>query len=565
MSRSFQELKHALRSVLKRRAFSAIIVLVLALGIGANTAIFSVVNAVLLRPLPFNEPDRLVQIWHVPPAKSFPGFTKFAVSPANFLDWQAQNHVLEAMATFQGSSFTFGSSGNPQPIAGAEVGPEFFSVLRTRPLLGRIFTKDDGKSGTGQLAVISESFWRTQLGANPNIIGTTLRLNDQPHTVVGVVPASFIFPVDNPAPQVWTCLQWDAKERAVRGDHNYHAIGRLKPGISLPQAQSQLSAIAHQLEQQYPADDAGWGVRIVPLREELVGDVRPALLVLLGAVAFVLLIACANVINLVLATTLARRKELAIRTALGATRGNLIRQVLLETVLLAIAGGALGIFFARFGVQLIVNFLSGELPRIHEIGLDTAVLLFTLILSVLTGLLAGLFPAWRFTKADVNEALKQGLGRTGSDSGTKSTRNILVVAEMALSLMLLVGAGLMVRTFYHLRRAETGIDPNRVLTMSIPLPKVKYAKPGQMRTFYNQALDKIRVLPGVESASVIDSLPLQGGSTQPVMIEGRPVHRWPTSRKCRSATSARNISRQCASQFCAGAIWPTTTPAGAPQ
>jgi putative ABC transport system permease protein len=517
------EFKHALRSLYKRRTYSLIIIIVLALGIGANTAIFSVVNSVLLQPLPFDQPDRLVYVWHIPPPKSFPGFTKFAVSPANFLDWQAQNHVLESMALYGGGDFTLTGYGDPQPINGRRVGPEFFSVLRVNPLKGRIFSDEDGKGDNGKVVVISEPFWRAKLNADPNMVGKTLRISEEPYTVVGIIPAKAIFPPDNPAPEVWTCLQWDAKERAVRGNHNYLGIGRLKPGVTIAQANSELSIISQRLQQQYPADDAGWGAKVVPMREELVGDVRPALLVLLGAVAFVLLIACANVMNLVLATTLARRKELAIRTALGASRADLIRQVLIETVTLSLAGGLLGICFAHFGINLIVNFLADQLPRMHEIGLNITVLLFTLIVSVVAGLVAGIFPAWRFAKADINDALKQGLGKTDSDSGGMHARNVLVVAEVALSLMLLVGAGLMIRTFYHLQHVDIGIDPHNELTMTVPLPKSKYAKPDQQRAAAEQILNKVRTLPGVELAAAVDSLPLQGGSTQPILIEGRPV------------------------------------------
>lgn len=522
MPTSLQQLKYAVRTLLKRPAFSLITIVVLALGIGANTAIFSVVNAILLRPLPFDQPDRLVQIWHVPPAKSFPGMKKFAVSPANFLDWHQRSSSFEAAAAYHGGLFTLTGTGDPQRINGEEVGSQFFSVLRAKPMMGRTFTDDDGNEGQARTVVISESFWRTQFGANPGIIGGTVRFNDQPYTIIGVMPKSFRYPMDGAAPQVWSCLQWTAKERAVRGNHNYVAMGRLKSGVTIEQAQAELSTIAAGLEKEYPADNAGWGALLVPLRDELVGDVRPALLVLLGAVAFVLLIACANVANLVLATTLARRKELAIRTALGARRSQLIGQILSETILLAIAGGALGLIFAHFGVQLIVNFLVDQIPSVN-IGIDASVLLFTFAVSLCTGLFAGIVPAWRFAKGDVNEALKQGFGRTDSDSGGKRTRSVLVVAEVALSLMLLVGAGLLIRTFYHLQTIDPGFDSRNVLTTLIPLPKTKYVNSDQRRAFFSQAMEKVRTLPGVESAAWIDSLPLQGGSTQPIMIEGRPV------------------------------------------
>ncbi|HWR16033.1 MAG TPA: ABC transporter permease [Terriglobales bacterium] len=518
-----QEVKYALRTLLKRPAFSAIIVVVLALGIGANTAIFSVVDAVLLRPLPFPEPDRIVQVWHVPPARSFPGLKKFALSPANFLDWQKESTSFESMSLMGNGTATLTGSGDPQSITGTRVSPAFFSVLKATPLLGRTFTPEDGSTSSPKTVILSESFWKINFGADKNIVGRNLVLDGEPFTVVGVMPEKFTFPTYTPTTKIWTCLQFTPKEAAVRGNHNYLAIGRLKSAVTLDQAQAELSTIASRLESEYPADNAGWGSLIVPLREELVGDVRPALLVLLGAVAFVLLIACANVANLVLAMTLSRRKELAIRAALGASRSDLIRQVVLETVLLSLAGGVLGLFFAHLGVQVITNFLSDSLPRTGAIQLDAPVLLFTFAIAILTGLLSGIIPASRFAKGDVNDALKQGLGRTDADSGGTRTRSVLVVSEVALSLMLLVGAGLMVRTFFHLQNTSPGVDPKNVFTTFIPLPEAKYDTAEKRRGFYTQLRDKIRALPGVESVAYIDSLPLQGGSNQPILIEGRPV------------------------------------------
>lgn len=517
-----QELRFAFRALRKRGAFSLVTVAVLALGIGANTAIFSVVDAVLLRPLPFDNPDRIMQLWHVPPAKSFPGRSTFAVSPANFLDWQARNNVFESMAMFHPGDFTITTDGKSQHLNGWQVTPDFFSVLHAKPLVGRLFSSEDEKSGEQKMVVISEQLWRSNFGASPNVVGQAIRFSNESFTIVGVLPSKQTFPLYTPLPQVWSYLHWDNKERAVRGNHNYLAIGRLKPGVTVQQADSELANISRQLEKEFPADDAGWGSKIVPLHDELVGDVRPTLLILLGAVGFVLLIACANVANLVLATTLARRKELAIRTALGAGRADLIRQVLLETIVLAVVGGALGLVVSHFGVRVITNFLADQLPA-AKIGLNAAVLLFTLIISILTGVLSGLIPAWRFARAeDVNEDLKQGLGRSGSD-GSRRTRNILVVAEVALSLMLLVGAGLTIRTLYYLQKAETGVDPQNVITMSVSLPKAKYAAKSQQLNFYQELLQKVSTIPGVQSVALIDSLPLQGGSTQPILIEGRPV------------------------------------------
>src|SRR3989441_1079219 len=341
------------------------------------------------------------------------------------------------------------------------------------------------------------------------------------------MPPSFQFPAPSDAlwnPQIFAPLGCTDKDLAVRGNHNYLVVARLRSGVELRQAQAEMNAISSRLEQQYPEDDKGWGAVLVPLREQLVGDVRPALLVLLGAVAFVLLIACANVANLLLARTLARRREIAIRTALGAGRGRVLQQVLSETLLLSLAGGALGLLLARFGIDLIVHFLAARLPRSSEIGLDALVLGFTLVISIFSGVVAGLAPALRLTKTDVNQALKEGLGRTGTDSGGQRTRSVLVVSEVALSLVLLTGAGLMIRSLWMLRRVDPGFDPHNVLTMFVPLPRTKYALPVQQLEFYDQLLQRVRALPGVESAGTIDALPISGdGSTQPVTIEGQPI------------------------------------------
>jgi predicted permease len=502
-------------------------VVVLALGIGANTAIFSVVNAILLRPLPFQDPERLVQLWHVPPPKSFPGMTRFSVSPANYLDWANQNHSFEQMAIYGFMSYNLTGRGEPESVLGIRVSPDFFSVLRAQPLLGRIFSPEENAAGRGNVVVLSRGLWQTRFGSNPNIVGQAISLNNQSYTVVGIMPAKFGFPTSSDPkfqPQMWTPLAWTDEDRAVRGNHNYFVIGRLKPDAEVKQAQAEMTTISSRLEQQYPADDKGWGAVVVPLREELVGKVRPALMILLGAVGFVLLIACANVANLVLVKTLARQKEIAIRTALGASSLRVLRQVLSETLLLALTGGVLGLFVAHFGVRLIVAFLAQQLPRAADISLDISVLAFTLVLSLLTGVIAGLVPAFRATQTNLNDSLKQGLGRTDADSSGNRTRSVLVVSEVALSLVLLIGAGLMIRSLSRLRSVDPGMDPHNVLTASVDLSRVKYAQPVQQVAFYDQLLQRVRSLPGVESASGIDSLPFdEGGSTQPIAVEGRPM------------------------------------------
>src|ERR1700730_15408868 len=498
------DLRHGFRALRRSPGFALGAIVVLALGIGANTAIFSIVNAALLRPLPYEEASRLVQLWHIPPAKSFPGLTWFSVSPANYLDWQRQSSSFEAMAAYGGRNFTFGGRERPEAILGAAVAPEFFSVLRVRPLLGRTFTSDENRPGGNKVILLSYKFWREHFGSDANIVGRDVTINSQPYSVVGVMPETFRFPG---WAQVWAPLAWSNQNLAVRGNHNYGVVARLKPGVAIDQAKSELGAISTRLEQQYPEDDKGWGATAIPLREQLVGDIRPALLMLFGAVAFVLLIACANVANLVLAKTLARRKEIAIRTALGAGRVAIVRHLLAETVLLSLAGGALGLLLADFSIRLLVQVLADRLPRFVEVTLDTQVLAFTLLLSVLAGVLAGLIPSLRFTRSDVNEALKQGQSRGSSDASGGKTRNLLVVSEVALSLVLLIGAGLMVRTLWELRNVKPGFDSANVLTMFIDVPADRFVSPSGQINFFQEVLQRVRALPGVDSAGVIHSLP----------------------------------------------------------
>ena len=516
------DLRFALRALRHSPAFTLGAILVLALGIGANTAIFSIVNAVLLRPLPFDDPDRLAQVWHVPPAKSFPGLTLFSVSPANFLDWQAQSTSFEGLAVYGGRSLTLGGKDQPEMLAAAAVPPEFFSVLRTNPLLGRTFSADENRPGAAHAIILGYRLWRDRFASDRNIVGRTVTIDSEPYLVVGVMPDSFRLPTWAKA---WVPLAWTNEERAVRGNHNYMVVGRLKPGINIAQAKSELASISSRLEQLYPADDKGWGATAIPLREQMVSDVRTAILVLLGAVAFVLLIACANVANLVLAKTLARRKEIAIRNALGASRAAILRHILSETVLLSAIGGALGFLLARLTLNLSNTFLAQNLPSFADITLDLQVLAFTTLVSVLAGVLAGLIPSLRFSRVDVNESLKLGQSRGTSDSGGSRTRNALVVSEVALSLVLLIGAGLMVRTLLGLRAVSLGFDSANVLTMSVNVTRTKFPTPAQQINFFNELLQRVRALPGVESAGTIDSLPLngEGGSHQPFSIEGRPV------------------------------------------
>jgi putative ABC transport system permease protein len=519
------DLKYGARVLLKSPGFAAVAVLMLALGIGANTSIFGVVNAVVLRPLPFDQPERLVSLYHIPPPASFPGMTLFAVSPANFLDWRAEAHSFEGMSAYGFGQYTLTGKKRPEVIRMVAVTDGFFSLMHAQPMLGRVFVEGEDQAGRDHEIILSYDTWRDRFGANPAIVGSNIQLNDQAFTVVGVMPRGFEYPIyPGYQPQMWKPQNWTVEERAVRDNHNYGVIARLKPGVTLEQAKAELATISDRLAQQYPKDNKGWGATAVPLRDDLIGDVRTALLILLGAVALVLLIACANVANLVLAKMLSRRKEVAIRSALGASRRRLLQQVLAETLILAIAGGASGLIFAHYGTVFIVRLVGNQLPRSGGIGLDGWVLAFTLGVSVLTGILAGLIPALRLTKEDVGDALKQSAGRTASQSGGSRTRSVLIVAEVALSLMLLIGAGLLIRSLWMLRGVNPGFDPDHVITMFVSIPSTKFTTPQQQISFYDRVLRRVQVLPGVQSDGVIDALPLTGGgSHQPVQIEERPL------------------------------------------
>ena len=520
-----QDFRFGWRTLRKNPGFAAVAVLVLALGIGANTAIFSVVNAVLLQPLPFDQPDRLVSLYHIPPPASFPGMTIFAVSPANFLDWRAQAHSFDGMSAYGFGRYTMTGKGRPEVVRMVAVTDGFFALMHAEPLLGRAFVEGEDQDGRDHEVILSYDTWRDQFGANPAIVGSNIQLNDQAYAVVGVMPRGFEYPVyPGYRPQMWKPQNWTAQDRAIRDNHNYGVIARLKSGVTLEQAKAELATISDRLAQQYPKDDKGWGATAIPLRDDLVGDVRSALLILLGAVALVLLIACANVANLVLAKMLSRRKEVAIRSALGASRRRLLQQVLAETVLISLAGGLLGLIFAHYGGVFIVKFAGQQLPRSTGIGLDGWVLGFTLIVSLVTGLVSGLVPALRLIREDIGEALKQSATRTASKAGGSRTRGILVVAEVALSLMLLIGAGLLIRSLWMLRGVNPGFDPDHVITMFLSIPSTKFATSQQQISFYDRVLQRVRALPGVQSAGVIDALPLTGGgSHQPVQIEGRPL------------------------------------------
>ena len=521
MNGLWQDVRYGFRQLRKSPGFAAVAVITLALGIGANTAIFSVVNGVLLRPLAFRDPDRLVRIWHTPPQRSFPGIPTFAVSPANYLDWQTQNHVFEQVSVAGYHGFTLSGVDKPEQLEGSGVSANFFSTLGVQPMLGRVFTQDEDQPGHSNVVVLSHRFWQEHFGGNRDIVGRNISLDGESYLVAGVMPPNFRQP---DFAQMWTPMAWTGQEKAVRGIHDYTVIARLRPGVDVKQAQAEMNTISNRLEQQYPADDKGWGAVVIPLHDDLVSDVRPALLVLLGAVGFILLIACVNVVNLSLAKTFSRQKEIAIRTALGATSARVVRQILVESVLMALCGGLLGLTYAHFGVRLIMAFLADKLPHSVDVSLDLKVLCFTLLISVVAGILAGVLPALQLSRSNVNEALKQGFGRTDTDSTGNRTRSVLVVVEVSLSLMLLIGAGLLIRSFQRLREVDPGFDTHGVLTETIGVSRSKFAQPEQQVAFFERVLQRVRSLPGVVSAGVVDSVPLGGGgSHQPIAVEGYPA------------------------------------------
>lgn len=522
MNEFFKSLAYALRSLRKSPGFALSALAILTLGIGANTAIFGIVNAVLLKPLPFPDPSAIVTIYHVPPAKAFPGTRIFAVSPANYLDWRKQSKSFESMAIvgFRGIRLTGGT--RPESLRGVVTESDFFDVLRVKPDVGRGFDKDESQPGRDSVVVVSNGFAKSHFGSPQNAVGQSLEMNNRQYQVIGVMPRDFQLKSWLPASSdLWLPLAWTPQEAATRGNHNYLVVARLRKDVTLEQAQSEMNVISDRLARDYPEEDKGWGAIATSLRDDLVGHVRPALLTLLGAVGFVLLIACANTANLVLARTITRRKELAIRAALGASANQVLQPVLVETILLAVCGGALGLLVARSGQALVLRALADQMPRATEVHLDLPVLGFTLVASIATGLAAGLIAGWRMLRLDLNDSLKQGSGKTDADSGGKRTRSALVTAEVALSLILLVGAGLMIRSLWALQRVDPGFVPTQVITMTIPIPP---SGEGTRRTlFYDDFLPKVRALPGVASVAAIDNLPLSGGAQEPITLEGKPA------------------------------------------
>jgi putative ABC transport system permease protein len=504
----WQDLRYGAQMLLKHRSFTLIAVLTLALGIGANTAIFSVVNAVLLSPLPYRAPDQLVQVWENNRPKNKP---RGSVSPANFLDWKGQNRSFEGMAAYDNfPSFNLTGVEEPERIQAARVSVGLFPLLGVSAVAGRTFTDEEERRGRHQVALVSNRLWQRRFGADQGLVGRTLSLNDQSFTVVGILPPDFrFFPEEC---EIFIPMVLDGWEAKARGTHPLHVVARLKAGVTLQQAQADMDQIARRLEQEYPNTNTGEGITLVPLQEQLVGESRRALLILLGAVACVLLIACANVANLLLMRSVARHKEMAVRLALGAGRARLLRQLLTESALLAGAGGVGGLLLSLWGVQLLKTFLvQNELvPRGETVGLDGRVLLFTLGISLVTGLVFGLAPGLAASKTDLNDVLKEGGRRAGGGARDRRFRQALVVGEVALALVLLTGAGLMIQSFMRLRRVDPGFRPESVLAVDLSLPSSRYKNGRQVLQFQNQLLERAAALPGVAAVGAAAYLPFSG-------------------------------------------------------
>jgi putative ABC transport system permease protein len=515
MGTLLQDLRYGIRTLAKSPGFTALAIITLALGIGANTAIFSVINSVLLRPLPFHEPGRLVALWQT---ESAPG--NFPLTGPDYLDWQAQSRTLEAtsLSTWQRSA---NASGSGEAEAASVVGAQanFFTVLGVQPRIGRAFDPGEDQAGKNHVAILSNAFWKRKFGGRSDVLGKTIELNDEPYSVIGVLPAWFNF---QQATEIWTPMDMTPKALGPRGEHSYRAIARLKPNVTVSQAQAELNSITKQVEKQNGDNDKYNGAVVVSLARQLTGDARQGLLILLGAVALVLLVACANVANLMLARATNRQREIAVRAAMGAGRWRLARQLLSESILLSLLGAALGLVGAFWAVAFLRSAETLPIPRANPIQIDLTVLLSTIGVSVVVGALFGLAPALQSFRLNLSEELKSSAQAVVSPSGTRRLlRDALVVGEIAASLALLIGAGLLLRSFSRLRNSGIGVQADNVITMGVKLPNAKYNTLRARRQFFDQLLDRIQREPGVQAAAASTEIPLEGGTNGYVTVDGQ--------------------------------------------
>jgi putative ABC transport system permease protein len=518
MGSLLQDLRYGARMLLRKPGFTVVAVLALALGIGANTAIFSVVNAVLLRPLPYSNPERLVVLWSKNEQK---GISTNKVSLPDAQDWKNQSEVFDDVALLSAWNFNLTGTEETERIQGAMVTPNLFRVLGREPALGRAFSEGTQSTETSKTVIISHGLWQRRFGSDPRIIGQALVLNGESYTVLGVMPRDFEFVVEHT--EIWSPLDESAETRNSRW---LLAIGRLKQGITAQRAQGDLTEVARRLEQAYPVENKGWGINLVPLHKQMVGDISTALWVLMGAVGFVLLIACANVANLLLARSASRQKEMAIRTALGASRTRIVRQLLTESLLLSLLSGSLGVLLALWARDLLTALGPGDIPRLDEVGIDLNVLAFALGISLLTGILFSLAPALRSSKLNFYTTLRDGWAGSESNAKVRRFQRILIATELALSLILLIGAGLLLRSFQAIANADPGFTTENILTMQMVLAGQRYGSIDQQEAFLTQAFEKIEALPGVQSAGAITTLPVGGQSGAvhyPFAVEDQPA------------------------------------------
>ena len=520
----FQDLNYGLRMLFKHPGVTAIAVLTLALGIGANTAIFSVVNAVLLNPLPYREPDRLVSLW-----ENVPTHGRWRVAPANFFDWKKQNTVFEDVAAFGANSLTLTGDGEPEQLTGARVSAGYFAVVGVEPILGRAFVPEEHETGKGQVVILAHPLWQRRYGGDRNIINRSITLDSANYTVVGVMPPG-LYPVwpttsghltfDEQQQQFWTPMSFTPVWAGLRSAHVLGVVARLKPGVTIEQARTEMDTIGARLEQEHQ-QNRGEGIIVSQFMNEVVGNVRPALFTLLGAVGLVLLIACANVAGLLLAQHAARSKEIAIRAALGAGRFRLLRQFFLEGLLLSFFGTAIGLVVATLGTKVLLQFVPAGVPRLAQVSLDWRVLGFTMFISLGTCLIFGLIPAWHASKPDLHTALEQSGRTSGPGASRLRFRQLLVVFQVSIAVMLVIGAGLLIKSFWLLQRVDPGFQAEGVLSASLTLPMAKYAEPAQINNFHKQLLERISAVPGVKNATIAYDDPLHSNWLDSFQIEGR--------------------------------------------
>ncbi|HKP87401.1 MAG TPA: ABC transporter permease [Blastocatellia bacterium] len=515
METLLQDLRYGMRMLMKNPGFTLVAVITMALGIGANTALFSVVNGVMLKSLPFKEPDRLVFTLETNAKFPSPGVS---ASTLNYRDWKEQSHSFESMGARQGFVGNLTSNDQPEKIQGEKVTWDYFPTLGVAPIAGSLFTEDQDRPGGPPVILLSKGLFERRFGGDKNIVGQTIPINGQGTTVIGIMPNDY-----RPNIEFWVPMGI-TYQNADRNLHNIQVVGRLAPGVTREQAQAEMSNIAAGLAEQYADSNTGWGVAVVPFHDLIVLNIRPALMLLLAAVGVVLLIACANVANLLLARAASREKEIAIRLALGASRGRLIRQVLTESVLLSIIGGALGVLISLWGTDALVGLNRQGIPRASEIGVEGRVLVFALLVSVAAGILFGLVPALQASRPNLNETLKEsGKSSSGHARGHR-TRGLLVVVQVALAFVLLMGAGLLIKSFSELQRVNVGFNRERLLTMQVSLPPAQYPRDTDVISFYKESIARLSALPAVTSASAISQAPLAGGGPQFIFaVEGRPL------------------------------------------